>query len=208
MISSEEWSSSSKEEEIPAKVLRGDGRVCGTCGVRCRGGSAHGVRCCGVCGHGVHCRGGNIRGSFHIRQVAGHGEDAEVGCNEEDIDGLSSEGAGDKHVDEGGDFGRNEEGNIAITGNKDSENENADGSSKDEVGEHIEEGEGVIADDGDGEDNEDVDDGPVDNVGARIGVCGGCSVCGSRGRGHGGNRKGRNNNNINIEQCNGQEEGL
>ena len=65
---------------MPVKVLCGDGRVCGTCG-------AH---CCGVCGHGVHRQGGHIRGSFHISQGVGYGEGAEVGCNEEDIDGVSS----------------------------------------------------------------------------------------------------------------------
>ena len=78
-----------------------------------------------------------------------------------------------------------------------------DGSSKDEVGEHIEEGEGVLVDDSDGEDNQGVDDGPVDNVGEWIGVCGGCGVrcvCGGCGRGCGGIRRGRSNNNINIEQ--------
>lgn len=83
------------------------------------------------------------------------------------------------------------------------QNENVDASSMDEVDEHIEEGEGVFVDDSDGEDNEGVDDGPAHDLGERICVCGGCSVCGvcgGRGRGCGGNRRGRNNNNINIEQ--------
>ena len=197
LTSSEEWSSSSSEQQIPVKVLCGDGRVCGTCG-------AH---CCGVCGHGVHRQGGHIRVSFHISQGVGYGEGAEVGCNEEDIDGVSSQGLGDNHADDGGDVGGNEEGDIVNTG---SENEKMDGSSKDEVGEHIEEGEGVLADDSDGEDNQGVDDGPVDNVGEWIGVCGGCGVrcvCGGCGRGCGGIRRGRSNNNINIEQQQWKERG-
>ena len=200
MIASEEWSSSSSEEEIPAKVLRGDGRVCGTHGVCCRGVcGVRGVRCRGVRGQGVHCWGGQFRDSFHISQVVGHREGVEVGRNEEDIDGVSSEGVGDKHVDDGGDVGGNEEGDIVNTGSKDSENENVDGSSKDKVGENIKEGKAVRVDDGDGEDNEGVDSGLVDNVGERIGVCGRRGVrgvCGGRGTG---NRRERNNNNINIE---------
>ena len=79
------------EEEIPAKVLRGDGRVCGTRGVHCRGGGVRGVGCRGGRGHGGRRRGSCVRGSFHIGQVAGHGEGAEVGRNEEDIDDVGSE---------------------------------------------------------------------------------------------------------------------
>ena len=64
------YSSSLSEEEIPAKVLCGDGRVCGTCGVRCGGGAVvFDVMMIMVM-------------VFHIGQVAGHGEGTEVGSNE------------------------------------------------------------------------------------------------------------------------------
>lgn len=96
----------------------------GTCGVCCLSGGAHVVQC-----HGVHQWGGCIRGSFHIGQIVGHGEGAEVRCNEEDIDGVNSEGVGDKHVGNGGDVGRNKEGDTVNSGSEDRENENVVGSS-------------------------------------------------------------------------------
>ena len=68
LISSEQWSSSSSEEEISAKVLRRDNRVRGTRGVRSPGGGASGVQWRGVCRHGVYRRSGHIRGGFHIDQ--------------------------------------------------------------------------------------------------------------------------------------------
>ena len=101
-----------------------------------------------------------------------------------------------------GDVGRNEEGDIVNTASEDSENVNMDGSSKDVVGEHIEEGEGVLVDGDDGEDNEGVDDGPVDNLCDRIGFRGGRDfhgVCGGHERGCSDTGGGRNNS-INIEQ--------
>ena len=133
----------------------------------------------GVCHWGSH-----IRGSFHIGQIGRHGEGADIGCNGEDIDGVRSEGVSDKHVDDSGYAGGNKDGDSVNTGMEDSENQDKDGSSKDEVGEHIEEGEGVLVYESDGKDNEGDEDGLVDNVGERIGVHGGCSVRGVGG-GHG-----------------------
>ena len=78
-----------------------------------------------------------------------------------------------------------------------------DGSTEDEIGEHIEEGDGLLLDDSDGEDNACVDNGPVDNVGKQIGVRGDGGVRGvrrGRRKGRGGYRWGRNYNNINIKQ--------